>query len=177
MPDGSYTRQLVKAKLIPAPGESHGTTIEFQFNPKEFSISRSIETAQNGRDRDLHPKISFKGPNMITININDVTFDTYESGGNVRDLYVNPLLRTMDCSKGGTGGAVNSFRLALARTPTKINRPPIFIFIWGQNRYLRCFVKQIDVTYKLFLPNGTPVRATAKITLNQVRTVTAVKKN
>lgn len=185
------SNQLVKARLIPVQGESRSGRITFQFNPKEFSISRSIETAQNGRDRNLFPKMSFKGPNMITVNINDVTFDTYESGQSVRP-YITQLLRTMDCSTGGVGGVLgglsrglsNSARPAsfpMARTPNrmpaKINRPPLFTFVWGENRYLpRCFVKQVDVTYKLFLPNGTPVRATAKITLNQVRTVTAVKK-
>lgn len=174
MPDGSYTRQLLKAKLIPAAGEAHSTKIEFQFNPKEFSISRSIETAQNGRDEKLRPKISFKGPNMVTININEVTFDTYESGGDVRKLYVSPLLKAMDCSKGGMGGAKNSlspfpFSPPMRNIPTKEKRPPLFTFTWGKNRYLRrCFVKQVDVTYKLFLPDGTPVRATAKITLSQV---------
>ncbi|NET49181.1 MAG: hypothetical protein F6K09_10750, partial [Merismopedia sp. SIO2A8] len=53
-------------------------------------------------------------------------------------------------------------------------RPPIYLFTWGSNEYLRCFVKSFSFKLSLFLPDGTPVRAIISLTLEQVEEPTPV---
>ena len=44
-------------------------------------------------------------------------------------------------------------------------------FEWGSNRVFegyRCFLKTVQARYTLFKPDGTPVRATCQITLEEI---------
>ena len=64
---------------------------------------------------------------------------------------------------------------ALLRADTQLHRPPRVVFAWGagwgqdakpgQINAGMWFVTGLDVNYTMFLPNGTPVRATCKLTL------------
>lgn len=181
--------QLVKAKLMPAQGEGGGHTtvtrnfwgrptfqrnpgrfvspIDFQFNPIEISFSRSVELNSNteGRTRSGVKKISFAGPTPIELSIGNAIFDTYEEGVSVKTKYTDRLLKALDFTQFQAN--VNGYR------------PPIFVFTWGQNRYLRCFIKSLTLKFTLFLPDGTPVRATADLKLQQVERdgITRPKKN
>ncbi|MEL6223936.1 MAG: hypothetical protein AAFR31_14985 [Cyanobacteria bacterium J06627_8] len=170
--------QLVKAKLCPAMGEGGSqitfvqgflgfnrpkripgkavNEIEFQFNPTEISFSREVELNSNteGRTRSGVKKISFAGPAPITLSIGNATFDTYEEGVSVKKKYTDQLMKALDFTQYQAN--VNGYR------------PPIYVFTWGDNRYLRCFVKSLTLKFTLFLPDGTPVRATADLKLQQV---------
>jgi hypothetical protein len=49
-------------------------------------------------------------------------------------------------------------------------QPPILVFEWGTNGALtdfRAYLKQLTAKYVLFQPDGTPIRATANITLEE----------
>lgn len=177
-PPSAPSGQLVKAKLIPAQGEGGEQTtisrgflgiprvrrvpgravagIEFQFNPIEISFSRSVELNSNteGRTRSGVKKISFAGPAPIELSIGNAIFDTYEEGVSVKTKYTDKLMKALDFTQFQAN--VNGYR------------PPIYVFTWGQNRYLRCFVKSLSLKFTLFLPDGTPVRATADLKLQQV---------
>ena len=41
-------------------------------------------------------------------------------------------------------------------------------FQWGKLVLFLAVVTQVSITYKLFLPDGTPVRATAKVSFKQL---------
>jgi hypothetical protein len=142
-------------------------TIEFQFNPTEISFSREVELNSNteGRTRSGVKKISFAGPTPITLNIGNATFDTYEEGVSVKKKYTDQLMKALDFTQYQAN--VNGYR------------PPIYVFTWGDNRYLRCFVKSLTLKFTLFLSDGTPVRATADLKLQQVEAdgITRPKKN
>jgi len=142
-------QQLVKAKLI--AWDRGVQTIEFQFNPKEFKYSLSLEVKDEGRDARKIKKVSFSGPNPDTFSLNNITFDTYESGEDVYLKYIKKLMETVSFSK--------------VRDSTG-SRPPLYIFAW-KHRYVKCFVKSVNYTFTMFLPNGTPVRATANLELQQ----------
>jgi nucleoid-associated protein YgaU len=50
-------------------------------------------------------------------------------------------------------------------------RPPVLEFVWGSNvifQGYRCFLKTVQAKYTLFKPDGTPIRATCQITLEEV---------
>lgn len=148
---------LEKAKLIAI--DRGGDDIEFMFNPNQLSFSRtiSLEQAEGARTDRGENKTSFKHPNPYSLTINNVILDTYESGKSVLEA-VGKFTKAVEFSQGGKG---------------KDKRPPIYLFTWGNERYLRCFIKTLSFKLTLFLPDGTPVRAILDLTLEQVDAPTA----
>lgn len=47
-------------------------------------------------------------------------------------------------------------------------RPPYLQFRWGVQPYFRAYLSSVDVTYQLFRQDGTPVRASASVKLDEV---------
>ncbi|HEY9728978.1 MAG TPA: hypothetical protein V6D50_21215 [Chroococcales cyanobacterium] len=148
---------LEKAKLINT--DDRKKSIEFMFNPNLLNFSRtiSLEQAPGARTKEGENKTSFKHPNPYSLTINNVILDTYESGKNVLED-VGKFTKAVEFSQGGNG---------------KNQRPPIYVFTWGKERYLRCFIKTLSFKLTLFLPDGTPVRAILDLTLEQVDSPTA----
>ena len=128
--------------------------IEFMFNPNEIAFSRSmsLEQAEGARTDSGQNKTSFKHPNPYGLTINNILFDTYETRKSVLP-YVSKFTKAVEFTQEGEGDK---------------KRPPIYLFIWGANKYLRCFVKNFSFKLSLFLPDGTPVRASIDLSLEQV---------
>lgn len=139
---------FVKAKLIAQGG---GKNIEFMFNPTELSFSRTMNLNSSGgaRTDDGVPKISFGSPDPYSLSINGLIFDTYETGENVIDKYIE------------------NFRQAVEFLDSE-ERPPMYLLTWGKQEYLRCFVQSLSYKLSMFLPDGTPVRASVDITLQEI---------
>ncbi|MEM8715731.1 MAG: hypothetical protein AAGE92_08135 [Cyanobacteria bacterium P01_G01_bin.4] len=138
----------VKAELVAKDG---GTTVTFMFNPTELSFSRSMQTnASSGARTDKGiPKISFGYFNPYSLSISNILFDTYESGEDVMDKYIDKLREALEFAK-------------------NTDRPPIYLFSWGNKEYLRCFVKSLSYKLTMFLPDCTPVRAVADLSLEEL---------
>lgn len=147
---------LQKAKLICVDGSDD---IEFMFNPKElkFSRSMSLEQAEGAHTDEGDNKTSFKHPNPYSLSISNIMLDTYEAGTSVL-THISKFTQAVEFSEKGEG---------------KSKRPPIYIFTWGNQKYLRCFVEKLDFDLTLFLPDGTPVRAVVNLSLKQVDSPTA----
>ncbi|MBT9314503.1 CIS tube protein [Leptothoe spongobia] len=139
---------FVKAKLIAQGG---GNNIEFMFNPTELGFSRSLRLNSSGgaRTDEGLPKVSFGSPEPYSVNVSGLVFDTYETGENVIDKYVE------------------NFRQAVEFMDSQ-ERPPIYLLTWGKQEYLRCFVESLSYKLTMFLADGTPVRATVDITLTEI---------
>lgn len=145
---------LEKAKLI-AVYQGEGEDIEFMFNPNQLSFSRSIslEQAEGAQTNKGNNKVSFKHPNPYSLNISNILIDTYETKeGSVLD-YIQKFKKAVEFTDKGEG---------------KEKRPPIYLFTWGNQNYLRCFVKKFSFKLTLFRPNGVPVRASIDLDLEQV---------
>ncbi len=148
---------LVKAKLLDAEhlsDSNHSNHIEFMFNPTELSFSRSIsiEQSEGSRNQSGGNKSSFKHPNPYSLKINNLILDTYEDQTSVL-THVEKFARAVRFLEEGNEQG---------------KRPPIYVFTWGATSYLRCFVKTFAFNLSLFLPDGTPVRATVTLDLEQV---------
>lgn len=147
--------QLEKAVLLPAQGEN-AQRIEFMFNPTELKFSRSvsIEQSRGARTDAGQNKTSFKHPNPYQLTISNIILDTYEKRASDRNVLkpLKPFTDAVAFAKEGQG---------------KDQRPPIYIFTWGTNSYLRCFIQSCNFRLTLFLPDGTPVRAILDLTLEQ----------
>lgn len=147
---------LEKAKLI-AVYQGEGEDIEFMFNPTQLAFSRSmnLEQAKGASTGKGNNKVSFKHPNPYSLKISNILIDTYETkDGSVLDTIKKFKLAVEFINK-GNGNA-------------KEKRPPIYLFTWGKHNYLRCFVKTFSFKLTLFRPDGTPVRASVDLDLEQV---------
>ena len=142
---------LEKATLHSLDGENYSFT--FMYNPTAISINRKVKVEDNrgARTEDKGiPKVSFAHPEATVISIKDIIFDTYE-----------------DSSDRNVGSKLKKLTQTVKFIEGK-QRPPVYIFAWGNINYLRCYVESVDYQLTLFLPNGTPVRAKASISLKEV---------
>jgi hypothetical protein len=143
--------QLIKAELMAIEG---GENIKFMFNPTQLAFSRtiSLEQAEGSRTDEGQNKVSFKHPNPYSLKLSNIIIDTYEENKSVLE-HIDKFKKAVEFAKAGEGAT---------------KRPPIYLFTWGDINYLRCFVKTFSFKLTLFLPNGTPVRASLDLDLEQV---------
>ena len=143
--------QLVKAQLISTDG---GGTIEFMFNPNQLAFNQQINLTKSSGARTGRglPKVNFAYPEPVILTINDLIFDTYERGESVLK-YIKSFQKAVDFAESGAG---------------REKRPPTYVFTWGSQKYIRCFVTKLDYNLTMFLPDGTPVRAKINLTLEEI---------
>jgi len=165
---------LEKAKLI-AVYDGEGEDIEFMFNPNQLAFSRSInlEQAKGSQTKDGNNKVSFKHPNPYSLKISNILIDTYETKeANVLDT-IKKFKLAVEFVKDGKASSGKAPRGKAKNGKAKNGnaqekRPPIYLFTWGNHNYLRCFVKTFSFKLTMFRPDGTPVRASVDLDLEQV---------
>jgi hypothetical protein len=134
-----------------------GQTLECYFNPTEYSISKTNEWKYKTVTGTSFSPPEFGGgqPRQIELSLLfDQTFPPYTMP--VRDSTA-ALLDMMEVPSGKTGGS-----------PTAV--PPFVTFEWGRLQF-KGAVTSLSVTYKLFEPNGDPLRADVKLTLKQAAAI------
>ncbi len=148
MPNG----QLVKATIT---NIDTNDTVECMFNPTEYNFSKKAEWKEKSRRGQNVPHLEFSGGKPTELKV-QLFFDTYESGEDVRQRYTNTLwkLAMVDSS--------------LRDRKTGKSGPPKCEFRWGSTWAFTAVVTQISQKFTLFLPDGTPVRATLDVTMKQI---------
>ncbi len=139
---------LSKLTLEPVDGRNANRPIQALFNPKEYTISKSVPWnphASSGLDA---PEMQFTTGQGETLAL-ELFFDTYEARSNVRD-YTDQL-----------------HQLALI-DPT-LHRPPIVIVSWGKLTF-KGVVESLNHRFTMFLEDGTPVRATCTLSMREMYT-------
>jgi hypothetical protein len=123
------------------------------FKPLEYTISKSSTWHKTpAKGAKSAPKPEFVGANPRTMQM-ELFFDAWETPGEV----TKDIDRLMDWT-----------------TPTQKSlsdnkpNPPIVVFHWGTTSSFEAFVKQVSVKYTLFEPDGTPVRASATVSFEEV---------
>ena len=157
-PVSSTTGKLEKACLRVVDGEVSQTELRFMFNPTEYTVSKSAKwTRPTTSSAKSATKPEFGGAQPQSVSM-EVFFDDFEAKGDVATR-VQTLL---DWTK-PTTVSVNK----------KQPSPPILVFEWGQNPALagfRGYLKTVTAKYTLFKPDGTPLRASAQIAMEEVPT-------
>jgi nucleoid-associated protein YgaU len=157
-PVSAASGKLEKALLRVVDGEVSTKELRFMFNPTEYTVSKSAKwTRPTTSSAKSATKPEFGGAQPQAVSM-EVFFDDFEAKGDVATR-VQTLL---DWTK-----------------PTKVSvnkkqpSPPILAFEWGTNPALagfRGFLKSVTAKYTLFKQDGTPVRATAQIAMEEVPT-------
>lgn len=140
---------LVPAALI---NESTQERVNFMFNPNEYTLTKNNTWERKESKGKNVPSIEFKQGGSQTLKL-QLLFDTYAEGTDVRD-YTDLIWKMM---------AVDETK---KNSKTGKSSPPHVTFEWGK-LYFTAVITTISQKFTLFLPNGTPVRTTVDITLEQ----------
>ena len=123
----------------------YGEAVEVLFNPGQYRLSKSNQfgdVAVPGLSASL---IQFGKGNSKTLSM-QLFFDTYETRSDVRE-YTDKITGLLDIDP-------------------ELHAPPVCLFSWGQLNFI-CVLERAEQTYDLFLPDGTPVRATIDVTFKE----------
>ena len=142
---------------------ANGVKVEAWFNPKEFTLARSNKWEMKTVSGQSHPNPQFGGAEPQKVSI-DLLFDDSDSPSGDVTTVCAQLFKMMDVDKAQSGGANNR----------NSARPPTVTFGWGSLLVpFKAVMDSLSVQYLLFRPDGTPIRAVAKVSLTSVEKFTA----
>ncbi|MEM7029355.1 MAG: hypothetical protein AAF629_07305 [Chloroflexota bacterium] len=132
-----------------------GTEVQCQFNPNELKLKKSNAFKTDRNPKKQNAKQSFEGGDALSLTLN-LTFDTSDTSKNVHSTYIQKLLSLMEIKE-----------------YSGESRPPHCQIIWGEVSFTpfkldKGVIKEVDVTYTMFLPDGIPIRAKADVTFEAV---------
>lgn len=137
---------LEKAKIINA---DKNETIDVLFNPKEYSIQKSVQWEPHKAPGLDLPEQQFTSGNPAVLTV-ELFFDTYETKDDVKAKYTDKLLK-------------------LATVDETIHRPPLVMFTWGSQKF-KGVIESLSLRYTMFLPSGKPCRAVANLSIKEAKT-------
>jgi hypothetical protein len=156
-------RKLEKAmlQLFQAKPNNEGATrgtprgsIPFQFNPKELSITKA---AKWGREPSRGAKKS--GPVEFT-------------GADPCKLTLEMFLDASDRQDGSVVAAVEKLLSCCVPTEVSLGKqkamPPLVTLQWGDVSSFLGFITSVNVKYSRFAADGTPIRATCGISIEEM---------
>jgi hypothetical protein len=146
----------VKAKLAIEGGDS----LQVLFNPTEYSISKTNAWTFDAIKGSSLPKGKFGGGKPREMSVNLLLDQSLPNAGmSVKDI-TDALFKMMEVPAGGGAGKAKSV-------------PPFVTFQWGEMIPFKAACTSLQVTYQLFEPNGTPIRADVKLALTQAEPATS----
>ena len=127
-----------------------GKKVVCQFNPKDYSISKSVKWVYRTADGKNVGDPEFAGGEAQDFTV-EIMFDTTDTGSDVRDKYATLLkMAEVDPTK--------------KNATTGKGEPPECKFQWGSFLSFTGVIKSINQTFTLFKSDGTPLRARVKVT-------------
>ncbi len=132
-----------------------GAPITCMFRPSQLTIEKRANWAapqasgekKGATQKRNVPVVHFGGGEARTFALN-LLFDTTDSGSDVRKSHTDNLFKLTEIAQGK-------------------EQPPLCKFVWGNLQLFRAYVTSVKVTFKMFLADGTPVRAEASVTFNE----------
>jgi hypothetical protein len=136
-----------------SPGPVRGR-VDFQFNPKELSLSKSAKwrrDAQRGAKKSGVPEFTGSEPAKLTL---EMFFDATDK---MNDAVVKAVEKLFECC---------------VPTPESLAKkkgsPPWVIFRWGGLTGFTAYVSSVTAKYTLFTPSGTPIRAVCTVAIEEI---------
>lgn len=133
--------------------------LEFQFNPKEVSITKSAKWERKpNKDKTAGPpEFSGAEPCKLTLELFfDATVPDRKPGGPGVDV-VESVEKLFSCC------------VPCKETKGKEKPMPfLVVFKWGSVRSFAAYISQVQAKYTRFAPNGTPIRAVCTVNLEEI---------
>lgn len=125
--------------------------INVQFNPSDYSTSRSVKTSGgNGVVVNGKP-LQFIAEENETVKVK-LTLDGFTKAGVLDPEKASDILED------------TKFFTSLAAIDASLHMPPACVFSWGSFTFTG-YVEQLAINYSMFASNGKPIRATVDLSL------------
>jgi Contractile injection system tube protein/LysM domain len=135
-----------------------GAEIPCWFNPREYSISKTNTWNVRPVIGIGLPRAQFGGGQARELTL-ELLFDASDTTNrDVRDV-TSQLLKAME---------VDPALAQSSGTHRNSGRPPHVTFIWGRTLSFEAVLRNVSIQFTLFDIDGSPLRATARLTLVQV---------
>ena len=134
-----------------------GSRVTVMFNPTEYTLNQDNNFASMGIPGLSGPLIQFVHGNARTLEM-ELFFDTYEEN---RQGTSNVVNHAGDDVRGQVQKVVGLLEI----DPTT-HAPPVVEFHWS-SLHFTCVVTRASQKFTMFLPSGTPVRATVQVTFQE----------
>ena len=134
------------------PGDERDV-LEFQFNPKELSIQKSAKWERKpakGAKKAGPPEFTGSEPCKLTMEL------FFDASGSQDASVVEAVERLFECC------------LPTEESRGKHPRPPLVVLRWGSVTSFPAFVTQVSAKYTRFAHDGTPIRATCTLALEEM---------
>lgn len=136
-----------------APGGSRGS-IDFQFNPKEVTIAKTAKWERKtakGAKKAGPPEFTGSEPCKLTVEM------FFDAGGSGDASVVTAVEKLFSC-------CVPTEESAGQKKPS----PPLVVLHWGSVSSFPAFVTSVSAKYTLFSSDGTPIRATCAVAMEEM---------
>jgi hypothetical protein len=141
VPEGELKRLLIQAYEKPDYSGSAAGEFEAYVNPNEITVSYELEyfSAQGVGTTNSRMEFNRAKPGDLSLS-----FFLDGTGANGRVVNVQEQVEKFQEVTGYSG---------------KIHRASYLIVMWGTLKIKRCVLKSASIAYKLFKPDGVPLRA------------------
>ena len=136
---------LEKAQII---NVDKNVTLSVMFNPKEFSVQKSVQWEPHKAPGLDLPEQEFTSGNPAVLSV-ELFFDTYEE-------------------KKGVHEHTDKLKV-LAEVDADKHRPPLVMFSWGKIKF-KGVVETLNLRFTMFLSTGVACRAVANLTIKEAMT-------
>jgi hypothetical protein len=152
---GKHGKMLILAFSDSKKAESGGVaeadeSFEALINPETYTLAYKLKFSNSGQGHGTSGKqlkYEYTEPAEMTF---EFLFDnTGIIDGDPRDSIADDL---------------KQFRQVVIDYKGDSHEPRHFKLVWGENSIFKGRVTEVDITYKLFKADGTPIRAVAKVT-------------
>ncbi len=133
--------------------------VEVLFNPTEYTIAKQNQWQSHPIVGRNVPRLDFTSGGSKTMTL-ELFFDVFEQANGDARTHVNKLWDLTMINEQNRNRS------------TRRSRPPLCLFQWGPDWQFKAAVTNLSVRYTLFRQDGTPVRATASITLQEAEDAT-----
>lgn len=137
--------------------KKYGNTLTVWINPASYTRTQCINLNNTIEQGD-----SGASPNFASIGNEEISFDlTFDATG----VIPSPIAGETATPADGIVGPLTAFRRLVFKYNGDIHRPNFVMISWAQLQF-QGILKSLSVTYTLFMPNGTPLRAKAAVVFN-----------
>ncbi|OJU27527.1 MAG: hypothetical protein BGN92_14115 [Sphingobacteriales bacterium 41-5] len=153
MSDGKLEKLQIRAYSDPAFENQVGAPLQVMMNPENYSREIKMEfTANQGQGTSGNqPRFKLKPPEELAFEI--LYDNTGIIDGNPRPDISDDISHLQDFLMGYEGD---------------IHQPKFFEFVWGTS-LMKGICPSLNISYKLFNPNGKPIRAICKVTIRELK--------
>src|SRR5882672_206404 len=152
---GKHGKMLILAFSDSKKAESGGVaeaddSFEAMINPETYTLEYKLKFSNSGQGHGTSGKqLKYEYTEPADMSFEFLFDNTGIIDGEPRESVADDLKR---------------FKEVLVDYKGDAHEPRHFKMVWGENSIFKGRVTEVAITYKLFNSNGTPIRATAKVT-------------